>query len=145
MYNLAGGRRRRTGRKQRGGMGYEFGGALDGTTLPLWGGVENMAATPNGTLIPNGGELQATQLGGRRRRRTGKKRMTRRGGRKSRRVMPRRKRTMRGGGFYSSAGVGAGFEGKGAGGFADYGGYASKVPPAGGPAQGIDGVMQTSS
>jgi hypothetical protein len=142
---LMGGRRRRTGRKQRGGMGYEFGGALDGTNLPKWGGVENMAATPGGTLIPNGGELQATQLGGRRRRRTGKKRMTRRGGRKSRRVMPRRKRTMRGGAsWYSPSVAGGAFVGNGSAGLPNLTGYSVNTV-AGGPVENFDGAMRTSS
>ena len=128
--------RKGKGRKMRGGNFYGFG--VDsglGSAGAKWGSVENVAAKPDGTLVPNNGELAAPKVGGRRRR-TSKK------GRKSRRVS-RRRRTMRGGaGFYSIAGVGAGYAGKGAAGLADYGGYSTKGPVAGGPTQGADGVMR---
>ena len=53
----------------------------------------------------------------------------------------RRRRTMRGGaGWQSVSGVGAAFKGEGSRGLADFTGYASKVPPAGGPTQNPDGA-----
>ena len=53
----------------------------------------------------------------------------------------RRRKTMRGGaGWQSVGGVGAAFKGEGSRGLADFTGYASKVPPAGGPTQNPDGA-----
>jgi len=55
----------------------------------------------------------------------------------------RRRRTMRGGAGWQSVGaVGATFTGSGSRGLADYGGYAAKVPPAGGPTQNPDGAYR---
>ena len=102
-----GGSRKRRGRthckKMRGGAFYEFKGALGDTGAGAeWSGVDNLAATPAGQILPNNGsELLAAPLaGGRRRRgRTGKKGT--RKGKKSRRVT-RRRRTMRGGAPWES-------------------------------------------
>jgi hypothetical protein len=100
--------------------------------------VENVAATPGGALIPNNGELNATQLGGRRRRRTSKK--TRKGGRKGKKVGGRRRRTMRGGASYlGSANAGYGYAGTGSGGLADPVGYRANVPGSG-AGQQVNGV-----
>jgi hypothetical protein len=101
--------------------------------------VENLAADPvSGRLIPNSGELNATQLGGRRRRRTSKK--TRKGGRKGKKVGGRRRRTMRGGASYlGSANAGYGYAGTGSGGLADPVGYRANVPGSG-AGQQVNGV-----
>jgi hypothetical protein len=107
---LMGGRRRRTGRKQRGGNFYGvFGGDPQlGSAGARYDAIANPAVNS-----ATGGEISdyAMPGGGRRRRRgASKKRLTRRGGRKSRRVMPRRKRTMRGGAnSYNAAATGYGF------------------------------------
>jgi hypothetical protein len=141
-----GGRRRRTGRKQRGGNFYGFQGGIGGTTAGAeWGAVPNAGARSDGTLVAGDGDLSANQLGGRRRRRTGKKRMTRRGGRKSRRVMPRRRRTMRGGAsWYSPSVAGGAFVGDGSAGLPNLTGYSVNTV-AGGPVENFDGAMRTSS
>lgn len=135
---LTGGRRRRSSKRKtmKGGAFYGFAGALDGgTNGAQWAGVSNDAIDPKtGAVIPD-----YTMPGGRRRR--GKK--SRKGGRKSRKVGRKGRKTMRGGaGYYSIAGVGAGYAGQGAGGLADYGGYSTKGPVAGGPTQGGDGVYR---
>ena len=96
--------------------------------------VENVPVGGDGTPMP---EAVMPKVGGRRRR-TSKK--SRKGGKHRR---GHKSRKMRGGaGFYSIAGVGAGYAGKGAAGLADYGGYSTKGPVAGGPTQGGDGVMK---
>ena len=105
--------------------------------------VENLAADPvSGRLIPNSGELNATQLGGRRRRSSKK---TRKGGRKGRKVGRKGRKTMRGGAnFYSPATAGGSFVGSGSAGLINLTQYAANRP-AGGPTIGPDGVSQTSS
>ena len=111
-----------------------------GTNGPVWAGVENAGARADGGYVSNGGELEATQLGGRRRRR-GKK-VTRKGGRKTRKSRGRR-RTMRGGMSYiGSANVGHGYGGTGVAGMANHTGYPANVNGAGGPMQGGDGVYK---
>lgn len=62
--------------------------------------------------------------------------------RKSKKVSRKsRRKTMRGGAPWQSVGaVGAAFKGEGSRGLADFTGYASKVPPAGGPTQNPDGA-----
>lgn len=142
-----GGRRRRTGKTKktrmtkkamRGGNFYGFTGGVGGTSAGAgWESVENTAAKPDGTLIANGGELSATQLGGRRRRGKGKK--TRKGGRKGRKG----RRTMRGGAnFVSVAPAGGSYTGQGAGGLISLTPYAAKTSVDGGPVQGGDGVYR---
>lgn len=143
-----GGRRRRSSktrktRKMYGGNFYGFttdaGLGSAGAARPA---VENVAANPvTGGLIPNdGSELNAPKLGGRRRRRKGTKKMTKKKGGKR-----RGRKTMRGGASYvSSAGVGASFRGEGVAGLGNYSAYGAKMPVAGGPTQGGDGVYQTS-
>jgi hypothetical protein len=137
-----GGRRRRSvkkSRKMKGGNFYGF--AADpqiGSAGAARPSVENLAADPvSGRLIPNNGELNATQLGGRRRRRTGKgKKATRKG----KKVGGRRRRTMRGGASYlGSANTGYGYAGTGSGGLADAVGYRSNVPGPG-AGQQVNGV-----
>lgn len=73
--------------------------------------------------------------GGRRRRKSRKA---------SKKAKKSRRKTMRGGGNWQSTGaVGYGFTGNGSRGLADATGYASKVPPAGGPSQNPDGAYAT--
>ena len=124
-----GGRRRRS-RKMRGGMGYGMSGTI-GTAgalyTPSWGGEVTKAGAPvYDTADPQRGSS---------RRRKSKKGKSKKGG--------RRRRTMRGGANWQSVGaVGATFTGSGSRGLADYGGYAAKVPPAGGPTQNPDGAYR---
>ena len=55
----------------------------------------------------------------------------------------KRKRSMKGGSAWQSpAGAGYGFVGTGSRGLADAVGYASKVPPSGGPTQNPDGAYR---
>lgn len=122
----------------RGGNFYSVVGGDSGlgTAGPRYDGVPNTGVDQSGNPVPDAVMRGVT---GGRRRRTGKK-----GSRKGRRVT-RRRRTMRGGaGYYSISGVGAGYAGQGAGGLADFGGYSTKGPVAGGPTQGGDGVMRSS-
>ena len=133
---MTGGRRRRSvkkTRKMRGGNFY--GAAVDpqiGSAGLAYPSVENVAAdSATGRLIPNGGELKATQLGGRRRR-TSKK--TRKGGKHRR---GHKSRKMRGG--MSVGQVGYGFTGTGSAGLADAVGYNANV---GGAPTGRDGVSR---
>jgi hypothetical protein len=138
-----GGRRRRTGRKQRGGNFYGVvgGDPALGSAGARYDAVSNDPVDQSGAAIP---EAVMPKVGGRRRR-TGKKRMTRRGGRKSRRVMPRRKRTMRGGAsWYSPSVAGGAFVGNGSAGLPNLTGYSVNTV-AGGPVENFDGAMRTSS
>ena len=136
---LYGGRRRRSGKvkktkKMRGGNFYGFKGAV-GTNGADWGAVENLAAKPDGTILPNNASelLAAPIVGGRRRRGRGKK--TRKGGRKSRR------RTMRGGAsWYSPRVAGGSFIGDGQSGLPNLTSYSVNTAP-GGPVEGFDGAM----
>lgn len=138
---MQGGKRR----KMRGGNFY--GAAVDpqiGSAGLAYPAVENVAAKPTGVLIPNGGELNATQLGGRHRK-GHKTRKARKSTRKTRKVQKKSRRTrkMRGGASYvSSANVGAGYTGTGYAGIQNYVGYPANVPVTGGPTQGPDGVMK---
>ena len=122
-----GGRRRRS-RKMRGGMGYGMSGTI-GTAgalyTPSWGGEVTKAGTPvYDTADPQRG--------------SSRRRKSKKHGKKSRKG---RRKTMRGGAGWQSVGaVGATFTGSGSRGLADYGGYAAKVPPAGGPTQNPDGA-----
>ncbi len=132
---IMGGRRRKSvkkskSRKMRGGMGYGFTGAI-GTNgadyTSSWGGE----VTKDGTPVLESAE-RAT--GGRRRK--SKK--------ASKKAKKSRRKTMRGGANWQSTGaVGYGFTGNGSRGLADATGYASKVPPAGGPSQNPDGAYAT--
>jgi len=132
---VMGGRRRKSvkkgkSRKMRGGMGYGFTGAI-GTNgadyTSSWGGE----VTKDGTPVLESAE-RAT--GGRRRK--SKK--------ASKKAKKSRRKTMRGGANWQSTGaVGYGFTGNGSRGLADATGYASKVPPAGGPSQNPDGAYAT--
>jgi hypothetical protein len=129
---VMGGRRRRTmkskskKRGMRGGMGYGFQGAM-GTNGPAWGSSWGGEVTKDGTPVLGTSDRV---VGGRRRKSAkGKK------GKKGRR------RTMRGGATWQSPGqVGYGYTGTGSRGLADATGYASRVPPSGGPSQNPDGA-----
>ena len=124
-----GGRRRKT-RKMKGGMGYGFGGAM-GTNGPVWDASWGGEITKSGTPIYDTADRPPV-TGGRRRK---SKKATKKA-KKS-----RRRKTMRGGAQWQSiAPAGGGFTGQGARGLADWTGYASKVPPAGGPVQNPDGA-----
>lgn len=126
---MGGRRRRRTQRKMRGGMGYGFGGAM-GTNGPVWDASWGGEVTKSGTPIYDTASRPA--VGGRRKSRKGSKKA-----RKSRR------RTLRGGAQWQSvAPVGHGYAGSGERGLATHVGYASKVPPSGGPAQNPDGAYR---
>jgi hypothetical protein len=114
-----GGRRRRTmkskskKRGMRGGMGYGFQGAM-GTNGPAWGSSWGGEVTKDGTPVLGTSDKK---------------------GKKGRR------RTMRGGATWQSPGqVGYGYTGTGSRGLADATGYASRVPPSGGPSQNPDGA-----
>lgn len=130
----AGGRRKtRKTRKMKGGMGYGFGGTI-GTNGAQWdsswgGEVSKTTGEP----IYDSGARPASVTGGRRRK--SKKSM------KKSKKAHRRRRTMKGGASWQSvADVGYGYTGQGARGLADPTGYASRVPPAGGPSQNADGA-----
>lgn len=128
---MMGGRRRRNGKtkKMRGGNFYGVGAAI----VP--GAIEYKAVANTG-VNPVTGAVVPDMYGGRRRR----SKKTKKGGRKSRRTT-RRRRTMRGGATYvGSANSGASFSGKGVGGMADYGGYASNNPGSGGTSTQVAGV-----
>jgi hypothetical protein len=112
------GGKKRKSRKQRGGMGYGFGGTV-GTAGPVWNQSWGGEITKSGEPIYDTADRPPV-TGGKRRRKTRKG--------KSRRRATRR---MRGGG--SVANVGYGFAGTGARGIADAVGYPSNLPPAGFP------------
>ena len=133
---MMGGRRRgsrktrkiRRSRKLRGGMGYGFGGNTIGTAGAQWDSSWGGEVTKAGEPVYDTAD---PQRGSSRRRRVKKSKSK------------KRSRKMKGGASYQSVGaVGAAFTGEGSRGLADYTGYASKVPPAGGPAQGPDGVYK---
>jgi len=135
---MMGGRRRRTSKRKTMKGGNFYGFDVDnqiGSAGAARPAVPNPAVnSATGAAIP-----EYATTGGRRRRRSSRK-----GTKKGARRM-RRRRTMRGGaGFYSIAGVGAGYAGQGAAGLADYTGYSTKGPVAGGSTQGADGVMKSS-
>lgn len=117
---MIGGRRRKTrkSRKQRGGMGYGFGGTV-GTAGPVWNSSWGGEVTKSGEPIYDTADRPSV-TGGRRYRKSRKGKSRRRGTRR-----------MRGGG--SVANVGYGFTGTGARGIADAIGYPSNLPPAGFP------------
>jgi hypothetical protein len=122
-----GGKRRRT---MRGGMGYGFGGAM-GTNGPVWSSSWGGEITKGGEPIYDTAERPPV-TGGRRRK---SKKAGKKGG--------RRRKTMRGGAQWQSvAPAGGGFTGQGSRGLADWGGYSSKVPVEGGPAQNPDGAYR---
>ena len=135
--SMLGGRRRKskkggkTGarrRTMRGGMGYGFGGAM-GTNGPVWSSSWGGEITKSGEPIYDTADRPAV-TGGRRRK-------SKKGGKRGRR------RTMRGGAQWQSvAPAGGGFTGQGSRGLADWTGYDSKVPVAGGPPQGPDGAYR---
>lgn len=110
---MMGGGKKRKSRKQRGGMGYGFGGTV-GTAGPVWNQSWGGEVTKSGEPIYDTAERPSV-TGGKRRRKT-------------RKGKSRRRRTMRGGG--SVASVGYGFTGTGARGISDAVGYASNLPPA---------------
>jgi len=126
-----GGRRRRTmkskkARKMRGGMGYGFQGPM-GTNGPVWGSSWGGEVTKDGTPVLG----TSDRVVGGRRRKTAKGKKGKKG----------RRRTMRGGATWQSPGqVGYGYTGTGSRGLADPTGYASRVPPSGGPSQNADGA-----
>jgi hypothetical protein len=130
-----GGRRRKSvkkgkSRKMRGGMGYGFTGAI-GTNganyTSSWGGEVAKDGTP---VLES-----ADRVTGGRRRKSKKA---------SKKAKKSRRKTMRGGANWQSpAAVGYGFTGTGARGIADATGYASRVPPSGGPSQNPDGAYAT--
>lgn len=113
---ITGGRRRRhRTRKQRGGLGYGFGGAM-GTNGPVWNGAWGGEVTKAGTPIYD--TADRPQVGSSRRRKSKKSRKGRR-------------KTMRGGAPWQSVGaVRAEFAGDGARGLANYSAGAAKVPPS---------------
>ena len=118
----------------RGGLGDGFGGAM-GTNGPVWGASWGGEVTKAGEPIYDTADRPAV-TGGRRRK-------SKKGGKKSKKSKKtsRRRRTMRGGATWQSiAPVGYGYAGTGSRGLADPSAYASKVPPAGGPAQNPDGA-----
>jgi hypothetical protein len=133
---MPGGRRRKSkkggkkaGRRRtmRGGMGYGFGGAM-GTNGPVWSSSWGGEITKGGEPIYDTAERPPV-TGGRRKSKKGSKRG--------------RRRTMRGGAPWQSvAPAGGGFTGQGSRGLADWTGYDSKVPVAGGPAQNVDGAYR---
>ena len=133
---MPGGRRRKSkkggkkaGRRRtmRGGMGYGFGGAM-GTNGPVWSSSWGGEITKGGEPIYDTAERPPV---------TGGRRKSKKGSKKGRR------RTMRGGATWQSvAPAGGGFTGQGSRGLADWTGYDSKVPVAGGPPQGPDGAYR---
>lgn len=128
-----GGKRRRNrtrkhGRKMRGGMGYGFGGTI-GTNGPQWNSSWGGEVTKSGAPVYDTAD---PQRGSSRHRKSKKGKKT-----------SRRRKTMRGGASWTSvAPVGYGYTGSGSRGLADATAYASKVPPAGGPAQNPDGAYR---
>ena len=124
---LMGGRRRKSKKAMKGGMGYGFGGAM-GTNGPVWNSSWGGEITKGGEPVYDSADPQRGS--GRRR----KSKKAKKGG--------RRRKTMRGGAPWQSVGaVGYGFTGEGSRGLADAVGYASKVPPSsGGPTQNPDGA-----
>jgi len=121
-------RKVRRSRKLRGGMGYGFGGNTIGTSGAQWDSSWGGEVTKAGEPVYDTAD---PQRGSSRRRRVKKTKSK------------KRSRKMKGGASYQSVGtVGASFTGEGSRGLADYTGYASKVPPSGGPAQGPDGVYK---
>lgn len=130
--SMPGGKRRKGSRKTRkmkGGMGYGMGGTI-GTAGPVWNAAWGGEVTKAGVPVYDTADRPA--VGGRRRRKSKKATKKSRKG---------KKRTMRGGAQWQSvAGVGYGYTGSGSRGLADPTGYASKVPPAGGPSQNADGA-----
>lgn len=128
---LMGGKRhkRNRTRKMRGGMGYGFGGAM-GTNGPVWDASWGGEVTKSGTPVYDTAD---PQRGSSRRRKS----------RKGKAKKSRKTRKMRGGAnWLSVAPVGYGYTGSGSRGLADATGYASKVPPSGGPAQNADGAYR---
>lgn len=134
---MPGGRRRKSKkgskkasrrRTMRGGMGYGFGGAM-GTNGPVWNSSWGGEITKSGEPIYDTAERPPVTGGRRRKSKKGSKKM--------------RRRTMRGGAPWQSvAPAGGGFTGQGSRGLADWTGYDSKVPVAGGPAQNFDGAYR---
>lgn len=123
--SVTGGRRRR--RTMKGGMGYGFGGAM-GTNGPVWDASWGGEITKSGEPIYDTADRPPV-TGGRRR----KSKKAKKGG--------KRRKTMRGGAQWQSiAPAGGGFTGEGTRGLVQWSGYASKVPPAGGPVQNPDGA-----
>lgn len=121
-------KRNRT-RKMRGGMGYGFGGTM-GTNGPVWNASWGGEVTKSGTPVYDTADPQR----GSSRRRKSRKGKSKKGG---------KTRKMRGGASWLSiAPVGHGYTGSGSRGLADATAYASKVPPAGGPAQNPDGAYR---
>jgi len=99
-------------RKMRGGNGYGVGKPISVGALEY---VPNMTSVPDGAAYkPTGGRRGKSRKGKGRSRRTRKTRRTLR---------------MKGGGSVSN--VGYGFAGEGSRGLANYGGYASNLPPGG--------------
>lgn len=126
---MAGGRRRKSKKAMKGGMGYGFKGSLDGgTNGPAWGASWGGEITKGGEPIYDTADRPPV-TGGRRRSKKAKK-------------GSKRRKTMRGGASWQSiAPVGYSFTGTGSRGLADAVGYASKVPPSsGGPTQNPDGA-----
>ena len=112
----------------KGGMGYGMSGTI-GTAgalyTPSWGGE----MTKSGEPIYDTADRPAVTGGKRRKSKKGKK------------TSRRRRRTMRGGASWQSlVPAGGGFTGEGSRGLANWTGYSSKVPPAGGPTQNPDGA-----
>lgn len=130
---LMGGRRRKTRkvRKMKGGMGYGFGGAM-GTNGPVWDASWGGEVTKSGEPVYDTADRPPV-TGGRRRKSKKATKKSKKGG--------RRRRTMRGGAQWQSiAPAGGGFTGEGSRGLANWTGYDSKVPVAGGPSQNPDGA-----
>jgi hypothetical protein len=132
---MMGGRRRRTAKKKlmKGGMGYGFGGAM-GTNGPVWDAAWGGEVTKAGVPVYDTADPQ---------RGSSRRRKSKRGGKKSKRNGRKGRRTMRGGAQWQSvAPVGHGYTGSGDRGLATHVGYASKVPPSGGPVQNPDGAYR---
>lgn len=119
------GGKRRT--RQKGGMGYGFGGAL-GTNGPVWDASWGGEVTKAGVPVYDTADPQRGS--------------SRKKSKKSKKGVKRRK-SMKGGSAWTSvAPVGYGYTGTGARGLADATAYASKVPVAGGPTQNPDGAYR---
>ena len=102
-----------------------------GTAGPVWDSSWGGEITKSGTPVYDTADPQR----GSSRRRKSKK------SKKSKKSRKLRRRTMRGGATWQSvADTGYGYTGSGSRGLADATGYASKVPPAGGPSQNADGA-----
>ena len=129
---MMGGRRKRT---MKGGMGYGFGGAM-GTNGPVWNSSWGGEVTKSGQPVFDSAD---PQRGSGRRKGKKSKKVSKKSMRKSRRTT--RRKMMRGGAQWQSiAGTRAEYHGSGERGLINVSAGASKVPPAGGPAQNPDGA-----